>query len=360
MKKLSLLLFLAACVCVLGWFLSSRTSRGSRGSLLHTKRGANLGADATPLSNPGARNSPATNAGFGPSVQERRRMSDAERLRCLEETGRVPADADWKDWDLAGQTSWWGKPLDPKEFWRGKVVWLDEAAKSAAAVRGRTWPPIPYDEATLARLYPALVRAYPGEGDTLWGQAGLDSPTASKGGAYTSKERAFWCDFIESHPRPPEVLERAQCGLAEETLKTPKLVQEARELGIPVTPDDFSRKNQSRKQDFVRTGIPAEALSVESVFWAYVLNRRQQYQRILDAGRAADSLEVRSLLDRLLVETNYVTQPLADEQLRAANAWKIAYLQRLRKESTNEPYVNAYFQAWNLSAAQVFGGTNKP
>jgi len=58
--------------------------------------------------------------------------------------------------------------------------------------------------------------------------------------------------------------------------------------------------------------------------------------------------------------SNYVTQPLADEQLRAANAWKIAYLQRLRKESTNEPYVNAYFQAWNLSAAQVFGGTNKP
>lgn len=29
---------------------------------------------------------------------------------------------------------------------------------------------------------------------------------------------------------------------------------------------DFPRKNESRKQDFVRTGIPAEALSVESVF----------------------------------------------------------------------------------------------
>ena len=109
-------------------------------------------------------------------------MSDADRLHCLEAMGRVPADADWKACDLAGQTSWWGKPLDPKEFWRGKVVWLDEAAKSAVPVRGRTWLPIPYDEATLARPYPALVRVYPGEGETHWGQAGLDSPTASKVG----------------------------------------------------------------------------------------------------------------------------------------------------------------------------------
>lgn len=79
---------------------------------------------------------------------------------------------------------------------------------------------------------------------------------------------------------------------------------------------------------------------------------------MLDAGRTADSLEVRSLLGRLLVETNYVTQPPADEQLRAANAWKVAYLQRLCRENIDESYINAYLQAWNLSADAVFSGTN--
>jgi hypothetical protein len=46
--------------------------------------------------------------------------------------------------------------------------------------------------------------------------------------------------------------------------------------------------------------------------------------------------------------------------MRAANAWKIAYLQRLRREKTDESYINAYLQAWNLSATEVFGGTNSP
>jgi hypothetical protein len=49
-----------------------------------------------------------------------------------------------------------------------------------------------------------------------------------------------------------------------------------------------------------------------------------------------------------------ITDPLAPDQVAAANAWKIAYLQRLRKENTDESYISAYLTAWKLSATEVF------
>jgi hypothetical protein len=40
--------------------------------------------------------------------------------------------------------------------------------------------------------------------------------------------------------------------------------------------------------------------------------------------------------------------------------WKIAYLQRLRKEKTDESYINAYLKAWNLSPAEAFAAADHP
>ena len=45
---------------------------------------------------------------------------------------------------------------------------------------------------------------------------------------------------------------------------------------------------------------------------------------------------------------------LTAEQIRAASAWKMAYLQRLRREKIDTSYVDAYLRAWNLSWAEVF------
>jgi hypothetical protein len=59
-------------------------------------------------------------------------------------------------------------------------------------------------------------------------------------------------------------------------------------------------------------------------------------------------------LDRLLVDTNLIINPLTEEQRSAANGWKVAYLQRLRREKTDESYLNAYLAAWKLDHAQVF------
>jgi hypothetical protein len=62
-----------------------------------------------------------------------------------------------------------------------------------------------------------------------------------------------------------------------------------------------------------------------------------------------------NLLFRMVsVDLTYITGPLANEQVKAANAWKIAYLQRLRREKVDLSYIVAYLKAWNLSSAEVF------
>ena len=45
---------------------------------------------------------------------------------------------------------------------------------------------------------------------------------------------------------------------------------------------------------------------------------------------------------------------LSADDLKAANAWKIAYLRRLRTEKTDESYINAYVKAWGVDPKVVF------
>jgi hypothetical protein len=65
------------------------------------------------------------------------------------------------------------------------------------------------------------------------------------------------------------------------------------------------------------------------------------------------------LIASAAVDPSYIIQPLTHEQLKAANAWKIGYLQRLRRENVDESYINAYLKAWNLSATEVFNSANE-
>src|SRR5258708_3590722 len=67
-----------------------------------------------------------------------------DRLRRLEALGRVPDGADMREFELAQQTSWWGRRLDSKTFWKDRVVWLDRSAKLEANQHGRLYPPMPY------------------------------------------------------------------------------------------------------------------------------------------------------------------------------------------------------------------------
>jgi hypothetical protein len=53
------------------------------------------------------------------------------------------------------------------------------------------------------------------------------------------------------------------------------------------------------------------------------------------------------------VDRSFIVDELTSQQLQTANAWKIAYLRRLRREGVDEIYLNAYVRAWSLSPAQL-------
>ena len=71
-----------------------------------------------------------------PSKEERLKMQRNERLALLEGLGYLPYDADWSDYKIAEDTSWWGRRLDPEVFWKDKVIWLDGTAVGEARRRG--------------------------------------------------------------------------------------------------------------------------------------------------------------------------------------------------------------------------------
>jgi len=233
----------------------------------------------------------------------------------LEFLGEVPKDAVNGDlnWQLAQHTTWWGKPLDAKKFWKDRVVWLSVSAKADARRRGRFYPPLPFKDEKLP-AYPNDERLYGG---------GLDDPIKL---VLSSTESAFWDNFNKTHPRPPEEIERQQ-----ETTVV----------------DYFSNLSPSLKERIrnepVKMNYPMEAFTADALYWAYIQKCRKYYEKhtFLPSGLAVDS--------------KLITEPLTPEQLQKANAWKLDYLKRLRQEKTDEQYIQAYLKAWNLTEREVFG-----
>ena len=105
-------------------------------------------------------------------------------------------------------------------------------------------------------------------------------------------------------------------------------------------------------------GYPAESMSDEALLWAYVMKQRERYEKNVkpfqNSLMGSNSAAIQ--FHQLAVDSNLVTEPLTAEQLKAANAWKIVYLQRLRREKTDDSYINAYLKASNLREAEVFPG----
>jgi hypothetical protein len=129
------------------------------------------------------------------TIAERSRMSDAARQQWLERLGQVPEDATEgdRDWYLAQQTSWWGKPVDSEAFWKDRVVWCDSSAQSAPRRHGRAYPPLPYEDANLP--------AYPNDEGIDWNSGVVEGPNLHF--ATSSKENAFWDRFGKTMPHPP-------------------------------------------------------------------------------------------------------------------------------------------------------------
>lgn len=284
-----------------------------------------------------------------PPKAERRKLETVAQIQLLERHGQVPEDADVSDWQLAEYTSWWGKPLDPKAFWMGRVVWLDKSANEAAKRKGRGCPPMPYDDPRFAK--------HENEKDidnsTMWN---VEGPNIRFKG--TERESAFWSEFAKTHPHPPVDLAREQYMVAENILGARHRYEKG---GNPArtTADRLAQGDVWKKQGAQELGTPAESLRDDALFWSYVLRKREEYETKIAPLAGANSRIVTNWLSRLFVEPKYVTEPLTDAQLKAANAWKFAYLQRLRREKTDESYINAYLKAWNLSRDEVFGESQK-
>ena len=268
------------------------------------------------------------------------------RLPQLEKLGEVPKTAGaWSEpeWAVAQHTSWWGKPLDPQKFWKGHVMWLDDSMQDAALRHGRQFPPPPYDDPTL--------HGYD-EQDAPRDVGGSEGPRLT---VYSNnKENAFWGRFSSTHPKPPEDLQREQSMVANQALGA-RYYLDRGDNPARLRSQDWKEGEEIQRQREVRLGYPPEAFTDDALFWSYVTNKRQEYRDIVNTFHTTNGLAIDSFIaSRVRVDARYMTDPSDAEVLKSANAWKIAYLQRLSREKVDQSYINAYLKAWNLKPGEVF------
>lgn len=268
-------------------------------------------------------------------ITMRKQMSREERLSWLEKNGEVPEDADDVDWQLAQQTSWWGKPISPKDFWKDRTLWNNRAAQKAAMRHGRSYPPMPYDDEKFSSY---SVK------DVVGMLAAVDGPGLSL--SVNDREHAFWNDFDRTHPMYPEEIEREQLKAAADFLNTSRLAN--------LNSNHTDRYKKTLLNSALESNYPTEAFTEEALRWAYIMTKREEYRVEIAPLSGANQFIFTNWMGRLSVDQKYITEPLTVEQLAAANAWKITYLQRLRREKVDESYISAYLKAWNLSAEAVF------
>lgn len=281
-----------------------------------------------------------------PSKEERLRMPRHERLALLEGLGCLPYDADWSDFEIGDETSWWGRRLDPEVFWKDKVVWLDGTAVGTAWRYGRSYPPMPYEDLS---VQDRSDEDLPPSRYVL-----LESPNFHL--VSSQRESAFWGKFVKTHPIPPRDIIHWQTDRADRWLDDINILSNrpdfAARLGI--TESSRTRTLETDRRDATPFGYPPECISPEAYRWAHIMKKRKEYAE-LQASGGDDDWGMRHFLRGVYVDPKYITEPLSEEDLRAANAWKVEYLRRLRAEKTDESYINAYMQAWSLSSNEVFG-----
>ena len=283
-----------------------------------------------------------------PSKEERLKMSNTERIALLERLGSVPDDPNMSDYFYAEKTSWWGKRLNPEEFWKGRVMWFDDEVRFEAHRRGREYPPMPYDEPSVANRSDLDIKS-----DSF---GTLDSPNPRM--VSSERESAFWSHFNRTHPMAPINIKRCFDLVidVDSWLRKKNQLEYNIEKGLTYKQIERSMENSMwvAKRDKEDSVFPMEAITPEAYHWDHVMRKRAEYEDLVVSGRVDDDKEAKWFFDRVLVDRSLITEPLTDEQIDAANAWKVAYLKRLRSEEWDESYINAYLEAWNLTEEYVF------
>ena len=281
-----------------------------------------------------------------PSKAERVRMSRADRLALMERLGHVFEDADWDEFNIAEDTTWWGKRIDPLLFWSNRVVWLDEGAMNKAWRYGRSWPPIPQGDTTCSNRND---EDHKGNGFNIQGGTCFSSVSSDR-------EGAFWDKFSKTHPTPPAELARWQESRAEDWVRCMDILanDQVRATRLRLSPSDPNDMLESRQREANDMGYPSECVSSNALFWCHVMRKRKEYAKLVGGGRETNSTDFDDFFRTAHVDRKWITEPLTPEQLEAANEWKVAYLRRLRAQKTDVSYIIAYLQAWGLDTKAVF------
>ena len=111
--------------------------------------------------------------------------------------------------------------------------------------------------------------------------------------------------------------------------------------------------------------MPQEALADEALLRAYVMKKRLEYAREKERAAGLKSANasianhfIETFLADIAVDKKLITEPLTPQQTKAANAWKVTYLQRLCREKIDRSYIDAYLKAWGLRPEHVLQGVN--
>lgn len=264
------------------------------------------------------------------------------RWRELETLGRVPEDAKPSDWALAEHTSWWGKPLDATNFWRGRVIWCDETARREAARHGRMLPPVPPGD------YSLPLSKSPRSNKK---QYDIQDPTPTY--HYSSEERRFWEYWRRTTPPPPEMIAESQRQVAEYYLGGKKEIANGPNVARR-TEESMQRGLTSQVKREIEMGFPPEAYDEQALYWALARGMREQQLRDEQNGHVTVGVLSPIVQTRLAIPAEYATRDLTPEETAKADAWRIAYLRRLKTQKTDQSYIDAYLKAWNLDPKEVF------
>ena len=281
---------------------------------------------------------------------DRVNMSPFAKIALFEKLGHIPKGFDIRDHVLAERCSWWGKRLDPKEFWKDRVVWYDDEAEWSARSRGRGYPPMPYDDPS---VHDRSDEDMQGDGWTM--EARMPRYVV------TDRENVFWINFQKTHPNPPNHIQRWLDDNVDFWLGEKKQYDYSVEKGKPSR--DFQSNMESNMTRAFRNAkafcYPTECITPDAYHWEHVMHKRVEYENLMASDSAGNQNDIEKFFNRVYVDHALITEPLTQNQIDAANAWKVAYLNRLRSEQWDESYINAYLQAWNLSEEYVFGASPK-
>ncbi len=224
---------------------------------------------------------------------------------------------------------------DPAVFWSNRVVWLDREVMKAAADHGRAYPPMPYVDPEAMAIAPTPLRHYVESLD-------IDVPRL-KG---NNRERWFWDKFSRTHPHPPDYLDAL---FVSESMSSGDSLLIAKNNGDPRWKSKTPGGLGSRRRSYPKMGIPIEMLDAESLAACCHLIKGDKswnasafkLSQQLSAGTIP---AVEEFLERGFEDASEV-----ENELKTAYAWRVKYLRRLRREGTDESYIEAYKKAWNIS-----------